>query len=237
MRRTTPEYSAGCLRQPVRTRRRAGAHLSGRRDPERQPRRHCAGGRGGAVVEFLSYEGNFTAVGGPADGMTSTDIAHRETATALMGQSLQRDGRRMERADGQHFGACNDEDGPPPSRRSSSVPAAATIVVGRTQRFTATALEAANQHHRRRDVHLVDAEQPPSPPSAPAVSYRCHAVGDAHHPATAPNGIAGHRGNCMFRTRPAGHNRTDAFQRATLRQRRYGHRRERSRSKGRPAPT
>ncbi len=26
------------------------------------------------VVQFLSYEGSFTAVGGPADGMTSEEI-------------------------------------------------------------------------------------------------------------------------------------------------------------------
>ena len=44
----------------------------------------------GTVVEFLSYEGTFTAVGGPADGMLSTDIiaaggldvSHRRVAAA-----------------------------------------------------------------------------------------------------------------------------------------------------------
>ena len=33
----------------------------------------------GQVVQFLSYEGTFTAVGGPADGMTSTDIQVAES--------------------------------------------------------------------------------------------------------------------------------------------------------------
>ncbi|MDX1436452.1 MAG: lamin tail domain-containing protein, partial [Anaerolineales bacterium] len=28
----------------------------------------------GTVIQFLSYEGTFTAVGGPADGMTSVDV-------------------------------------------------------------------------------------------------------------------------------------------------------------------
>jgi 5'-nucleotidase len=43
----------------------------------------------GAVLEFLSYEGEFTAVGGPANGMTSTDIGVSENAVPE-GQSLQR---------------------------------------------------------------------------------------------------------------------------------------------------
>lgn len=46
----------------------------------------------GAVVEFLSYEGAFTAVGGPADGMTSSDVGVEETGGTLTGQSLQRVG-------------------------------------------------------------------------------------------------------------------------------------------------
>ncbi len=43
----------------------------------------------GAVVEFLSYEGDFTAVGGPADGMTSTDIGASEGGSDPLGYSLQ----------------------------------------------------------------------------------------------------------------------------------------------------
>ncbi|MEM9918690.1 MAG: hypothetical protein AAF990_11365, partial [Bacteroidota bacterium] len=43
----------------------------------------------GMVVEFLSYEGSFTAMGGPADGLTSTDIGVSETSATLIGQSLQ----------------------------------------------------------------------------------------------------------------------------------------------------
>jgi hypothetical protein len=44
---------------------------------------------GNAVVQFLSYEGTFTAVGGPADGLTSTDIGVSEPGTTPAGQSLQ----------------------------------------------------------------------------------------------------------------------------------------------------
>jgi len=43
----------------------------------------------GAVVQFLSYEGSFTAVGGPADGLTSTDIGVAEPGSTPVGFSLQ----------------------------------------------------------------------------------------------------------------------------------------------------
>lgn len=41
------------------------------------------------VIQFLSYEGTFNAVGGPADGMLSTDIGVSESSTTPIGQSLQ----------------------------------------------------------------------------------------------------------------------------------------------------
>jgi predicted extracellular nuclease len=41
------------------------------------------------VVQFLSYEGTMTAVGGPADGMTSTDIGVAEDSGTQIGESLQ----------------------------------------------------------------------------------------------------------------------------------------------------
>ena len=43
----------------------------------------------GKVVQFLSYEGTFTAVGGPADGMTSTDIQVAESGSTPVEFSLQ----------------------------------------------------------------------------------------------------------------------------------------------------
>ena len=43
----------------------------------------------GKVVQFLSYEGTFTAVGGPADGMTSTDIRVAESNSTPVEFSLQ----------------------------------------------------------------------------------------------------------------------------------------------------
>ena len=45
----------------------------------------------GAVCEFLSYEGTFTASNGPPNGMTSTDIGVAETGATPIGTSLQLD--------------------------------------------------------------------------------------------------------------------------------------------------
>ena len=43
----------------------------------------------GSVVQFISYEGVITAVGGPANGMTSTDILVAEGTSTPVGSSLQ----------------------------------------------------------------------------------------------------------------------------------------------------
>ena len=44
---------------------------------------------GNSVIQFLSYEGFFTAVGGPADGLMSTDIGVAESSSTPIGHSLQ----------------------------------------------------------------------------------------------------------------------------------------------------
>lgn len=66
------------------------------------------------VIQFLSYEGTFTAVGGPADGMTSVDIGVSEPGTAPVGTSLQLSGTGTTYEDftwnastAQTFGAVN----------------------------------------------------------------------------------------------------------------------------------
>lgn len=50
----------------------------------------------GTVVQFLSYEGSFVGVGGPADGITSTDIGVAESGSKPVGQSLQLIGTGLE---------------------------------------------------------------------------------------------------------------------------------------------
>ena len=49
---------------------------------------------GGNVVQFLSYEGSFTATNGPAAGMTSTDIGVAEEPAVADGFSLSWSTRR-----------------------------------------------------------------------------------------------------------------------------------------------
>ncbi|HKO16695.1 MAG TPA: hypothetical protein VJU87_10670 [Gemmatimonadaceae bacterium] len=63
---------------------------------------------GSSVVEFLSYEGTFTATNGPASGTLSSDIGVREAGTEPQGLSLQRadDGSWTGPA-ASSFGACN----------------------------------------------------------------------------------------------------------------------------------
>ena len=69
----------------------------------------------GRVVQFLSYEGSFEAVGGPADGMTSTDIGVEEPNSTPIGQSLQLTGTGTDYTDftwvgptDASFGSIND---------------------------------------------------------------------------------------------------------------------------------
>lgn len=68
----------------------------------------------GNVVQFLSYEGSFTAADGPAAGITSTDIGVEQANSTPIGLSLQLDGEGSIYADfswnesaAQTFGSCN----------------------------------------------------------------------------------------------------------------------------------
>jgi len=68
----------------------------------------------GTVVDYFSYEGSFTFVGGAGNGLVAQDIGVSEVGTTLVGHSLQRNGLGgwsppVENS----FGACNDEPPPP----------------------------------------------------------------------------------------------------------------------------
>ncbi|MBA3646537.1 MAG: lamin tail domain-containing protein, partial [Gemmatimonadaceae bacterium] len=68
------------------------------------------------VVEFLSYEGSFAAVDGPAAGRTSVDIGVAEEPAPAPGNSLHRDSNgAWQSASAQDFGACNGSNVAPPS--------------------------------------------------------------------------------------------------------------------------
>ena len=151
---------------------------------------------GAAVVEFLSYEGTFTGVGGPANGLLSVDIAVAQNGTEPLGSSLQRSGAGVWSATTplgtNTFGVCNDNDEPPPPQEVASVtvsPASATVVQGATQTFTATAFDAANQ-----PVPGATFTWSTTVPTVASVSASGVATaltpGDAGIVATAANGVA-----------------------------------------------
>lgn len=101
----------------------------------------------GVVIEFLSYEGSFVAVGGPANGMTSVDIPVSQNGSEPLNSSLYRDGTgawfKSAAASPSTFGACNDDNEPPVVVDHIVVtPASAEIIEGATQQFSATAYEA-----------------------------------------------------------------------------------------------
>lgn len=148
----------------------------------------------GSVTEFLSYEGTFTAVGGPANGIASTDIGVTETSTTPAGQSLQRNGSAVWSAPGANtFGTCNDDDEPPPVGPIASVtvtPSTASVVEDETQQFTATAFDADE-----RQVAGASFTWSTDDPGVAGVDANGLATGlapgDAQVIATAPNGVAG----------------------------------------------
>ncbi|MBD8526845.1 pre-peptidase C-terminal domain-containing protein [Pseudomarimonas arenosa] len=68
----------------------------------------------GQVVQFLSYEGSFSATDGPAAGLTSSDIGQAETTSTAVGHSLQLSGSGSSAGDfswqapsAASFGSCN----------------------------------------------------------------------------------------------------------------------------------
>ena len=150
-----------------------------------------------AVVEFLSYEGPFTATNGPANGLLSLDIGVAQNGTEPVGSSLQRSGAGVWTATAplgtNTFGACNDDDEPPPPAEVASVtvaPATATVLVGGAQAFTATAFDAANA-----PINGVAFTWSVTDPAVAGVNANGLATGlapgDAGIIATAPNGVTG----------------------------------------------
>jgi DNA/RNA endonuclease G (NUC1) len=149
---------------------------------------------GGAVVEFLSYEGVFAATNGPALGIGSTDIAVRELGNEPAGQSLQRSAANTWSGPiAATFGACNDAGATPPPPTVASVtvaPATATATVGGTQAFTATAADASNQPITGVAFTWSSTVATIATVSASGVATAV-AAGDTVITATAPNSIAG----------------------------------------------
>ena len=148
------------------------------------------------VVEFLSYEGQVTASGGVANGMTSTDVGVSEVGTesASPVTSLFRNGATTTWGgpSPNTFGACNDAIEPPPPAAVDHVdvtPATVNLVPGQTQQLTAAAFDVANQ-----PIPGVAFTWSSSAPSVATVSttglVTATGPGDASISATSPNGKA-----------------------------------------------
>lgn len=103
---------------------------------------------GGVLVEFLSYGGTFAGVGGPAAGVTSTNVGVSESSSTPVGQSLKRNSDGTWKApEANSFGVCNDAGASPPAvvvDRVTVTPDAATVEQGATFSFVGTAFDAAN---------------------------------------------------------------------------------------------
>ncbi|WP_231934881.1 ExeM/NucH family extracellular endonuclease [Micromonospora viridifaciens] len=68
----------------------------------------------GSVTEFLTYEGTFTAIGGPANGMTGVDIGVEETTSTPVGHSLQKINGKWNSPAANTFGVRNGSGDPGP---------------------------------------------------------------------------------------------------------------------------
>ncbi len=106
------------------------------------------------LEQFLSYEGSFVAVGGPADGQTSTDIGVAETGSGPIGESLSLIGSGSTYGDftwqasapatfgavntGQTFGASEPPPPPPPPPTTPCAVPPAITPISTVQGNTAT---------------------------------------------------------------------------------------------------
>ncbi|WP_329104611.1 ExeM/NucH family extracellular endonuclease [Micromonospora sp. NBC_01699] len=82
---------------------------------------------GGTVAEYLTYEGTFAAVGGPANGLTGTDIGVSEGSTSPVGFSLQKVGGAWQAAAANTFGVRNAGGDPDPDPDPDPVGCTVTV--------------------------------------------------------------------------------------------------------------
>jgi DNA/RNA endonuclease G (NUC1) len=148
---------------------------------------------GTTVIEFLSYEGTFTAVGGAANGLVSKDIGVSQAGTEAIGSALQREGTGVWKATpgANSFGACNDTETQQPVVASVTVqPSTGTVIVGQAMSFEAIARDAANQ-----PIDGISFNWASAAPSIATVGATGTATGIAPGQteirATAPNGVSG----------------------------------------------
>jgi hypothetical protein len=158
----------------------------------------------GSVIEFLSYEGTFTAANGPASGRASLDIGVREAGTEPVGLSLARNSAGNWSAPAANtFGVCNDDAPAPVIANVAVTPLLATITVGGTQQFNATAFDTNGQPIATTFAWTSSA---PAVASVNAMGLATGlSAGDTIIRATAPNGVsetAALRVNCALQRDP-----------------------------------
>lgn len=111
------------------------------------------------IVQFLSYEGTFSATNGPANGMASSDIGVSEASNSPLGQSLQLKGSGSNYEDfawsnvsaasfgstnsGQNFGGVTPPPPPPPTSKCGQ---AATLVSAIQGSGSVSPLNGSVQH-------------------------------------------------------------------------------------------
>ena len=152
----------------------------------------------GTVIEFLSYEGVFTAVGGAAGGMLSVDVGVSEngTGSASPVTSISRNPNGVWGGPAANtFGACNDgTTNDPPAGVVTTVlvlpPPPVTVVVGGTQQLTALAFDAANQPMAGVTFTWSTSAGAVATVGATGLVTGI-AVGSVTMTATAPNGVSG----------------------------------------------
>lgn len=88
--------------------------------------------------QFLSYEGTFTAVDGPASGMTSTDIGVMEPGNTAVGQSLQLSGNGASYSDFVWNEPAAETPGALNNSQTFGTPATAARIVGSMQGWNST---------------------------------------------------------------------------------------------------
>ena len=99
------------------------------------------------VIEFLSYEGAFTATDGPANGMTAVDIGAAQNS-APVGTSLQRDTNGTWFLGASSFGSCNADNPTPVGNTiqfSGRTPSEVALPVGFEDQLFARLVNPSNQ--------------------------------------------------------------------------------------------
>ncbi len=113
----------------------------------------------GNVVQFISYEGSFEALDGPAAGMTSIDIGVAESNSTPVGSSLQYDplSDSWSGPYASHFGTCSGASEPTPVPTVTPTPLPSAEPSGEPQLTTISQIQGAGGQVSITDTVIVEA--------------------------------------------------------------------------------